>query len=149
MRAPTGQHTAWAYCHVPNGSAADRLEAIEGQVERFAPGFRDCILARSISPPAALASIVFAPDMALAAIRHLCDRYPGVVNEYRLPSGFNPTLARDGSSSWVSDGYLGLDQGIVVLMIENYRSQLIWNLVRQSPYIGNGLRDAGFRGGWL
>jgi phytoene dehydrogenase-like protein len=53
-RAPTGGHTAWAYCHVPNGSAADRLEAIESQIERFAPGFRDCILARSISPPAAL-----------------------------------------------------------------------------------------------
>jgi phytoene dehydrogenase-like protein len=53
-RAPAGQHTAWAYCHVPNGSADDRLEAIERQIERFAPGFRDCILARSISPPAAL-----------------------------------------------------------------------------------------------
>jgi phytoene dehydrogenase-like protein len=53
-RAPAGQHTAWAYCHVPNGSAVSRLEAIERQIERFAPGFRDCILARSISPPAAL-----------------------------------------------------------------------------------------------
>jgi phytoene dehydrogenase-like protein len=53
-RAPTGQHTAWAYCHVPNGSVVDRLDAIENQISRFAPGFRDCILARSISPPAAL-----------------------------------------------------------------------------------------------
>jgi phytoene dehydrogenase-like protein len=53
-RAPNGRHTAWAYCHVTNGSAADRLEAIEQQIERFAPGFRDCILARSISPPTAL-----------------------------------------------------------------------------------------------
>jgi phytoene dehydrogenase-like protein len=53
-RAPTGQHTAWAYCHVPNGSAVDRLEAIECQINRFAPGFRDCILARSVSPPAVL-----------------------------------------------------------------------------------------------
>jgi phytoene dehydrogenase-like protein len=53
-RAPTGRHTAWAYCHVPNGSVVDRLEAIERQIARFAPGFRDCILARSISPPAAL-----------------------------------------------------------------------------------------------
>jgi phytoene dehydrogenase-like protein len=53
-RAPTGQHTAWAYCHVPNGSAVDRLEAIERQINRFAPGFHDCILARSISPPAVL-----------------------------------------------------------------------------------------------
>jgi len=46
-RAPAGKHTAWAYCHVPNGSARDRTEAIEAQVERFAPGFRDLILARS------------------------------------------------------------------------------------------------------
>jgi phytoene dehydrogenase-like protein len=53
-RAPIGQHTAWAYCHVPNGSTVDRLKAIEAQIERFAPGFRDCILARSISPPSAL-----------------------------------------------------------------------------------------------
>lgn len=46
-RAPAGRHTAWAYCHVPNGSAVDMREAIEAQVERFAPGFRDLILARS------------------------------------------------------------------------------------------------------
>ncbi len=45
-RAPAGQHTAWAYCHVPNGSRVDRTAAIEGQVERFAPGFRDLILGR-------------------------------------------------------------------------------------------------------
>ncbi len=53
-RAPAGRHTAWAYCHVPNGSPVDRLEAIERQIERFAPGFRDCILARYVSPPAEL-----------------------------------------------------------------------------------------------
>jgi phytoene dehydrogenase-like protein len=53
-RAPLGQHTAWAYCHVLNGSTADRLGVIEAQIERFAPGFRDCILARSISTPSAL-----------------------------------------------------------------------------------------------
>jgi phytoene dehydrogenase-like protein len=54
VRAPAGKHTAWAYCHVPNGSAVSRLEAIERQIDRFAPGFRDCVLARSIWPPAAL-----------------------------------------------------------------------------------------------
>ncbi|MBD2703693.1 NAD(P)/FAD-dependent oxidoreductase [Spirosoma sp. BT702] len=45
-RAPEGKHTAWAYCHVPNGSTVDRTDAIEQQIERFAPGFRDCILDR-------------------------------------------------------------------------------------------------------
>jgi phytoene dehydrogenase-like protein len=51
-RAPQGHHTAWAYCHVPNGSSIDMLDRIERQVERFAPGFRDCILARSVMRPA-------------------------------------------------------------------------------------------------
>jgi len=53
-RAPEGKHTAWAYCHVPNGWPGDRTEAIEAQVERFAPGFRDAILARSALGPAGL-----------------------------------------------------------------------------------------------
>jgi phytoene dehydrogenase-like protein len=51
-RAPAGRHTGWAYCHVPSGSTVDMTEAIEGQVERFAPGFRDRILARSVWRPA-------------------------------------------------------------------------------------------------
>jgi phytoene dehydrogenase-like protein len=53
-RAPAGRHTAWAYCHVPNGSGVDMTDAIESQVERFAPGFRDRILARSARGPAEL-----------------------------------------------------------------------------------------------
>jgi phytoene dehydrogenase-like protein len=53
-RTPTGQHTAWAYCHVPVGSTVDMTERIERQVERFAPGFRDRILARAVHSPAAL-----------------------------------------------------------------------------------------------
>jgi phytoene dehydrogenase-like protein len=53
-RAPEGKHTAWAYCHVPNGSTVDMTRAIEDQIERFAPGFRDRILARSVMPPAAM-----------------------------------------------------------------------------------------------
>ena len=53
-RAPAGKHTAWAYCHVPNGSTTDMSAAIEEQIERFAPGFRARILGRSILPPSAL-----------------------------------------------------------------------------------------------
>jgi phytoene dehydrogenase-like protein len=53
-RAPAGKHTAWAYCHVPNGSALDMTEAVEAQVERFAPGFEERILARSALGPAQL-----------------------------------------------------------------------------------------------
>jgi phytoene dehydrogenase-like protein len=55
-RAPGGRHTGWAYCHVPHGSAVDYTDAIEGQIERFAPGFRDLILARHVRTPAMLES---------------------------------------------------------------------------------------------
>jgi phytoene dehydrogenase-like protein len=53
-RAPTGQQTGWAYCHVPNACTVDMTDRIEAQIERFAPGFRDCILARHSTNPAAL-----------------------------------------------------------------------------------------------
>ncbi|HEY6100111.1 MAG TPA: NAD(P)/FAD-dependent oxidoreductase, partial [Anaeromyxobacter sp.] len=53
-RAPPGRHTAWAYCHVPHGFPGDATEALEGQLERFAPGFRDVVLDRSVRGPAAL-----------------------------------------------------------------------------------------------
>ncbi|HXG82987.1 MAG TPA: NAD(P)/FAD-dependent oxidoreductase, partial [Pyrinomonadaceae bacterium] len=53
-RAPEGKHTAWGYCHVPNGSTFDMTERIENQIERFAPGFRDCIITKKISAPAEL-----------------------------------------------------------------------------------------------
>lgn len=53
-RAPAGKHTLWAYCHVPHGSEADMTGAIEAQVERFAPGFRDRVLARHVMGPAAM-----------------------------------------------------------------------------------------------
>src|SRR5271166_3931179 len=53
-RAPEGRHVAWAYCHVPNSSAFDMLPRLESQIERFAPGFRDCVLERRVLAPAAL-----------------------------------------------------------------------------------------------
>jgi phytoene dehydrogenase-like protein len=56
-RAPAAKHVAWAYCHIPNDSSADMTDRIENQIERFAPGFRDCILARQVSTPARLQSM--------------------------------------------------------------------------------------------
>ncbi len=97
----------------------------------------------TIAPSATLAALPFTPDLALSAIRHMRERYPNIAPDFALPSGFNPTRA------WVSEGHFGLDQGLVALMIENDRSELIWNLMRRCPHIERGLRRAGFRGGWL
>jgi hypothetical protein len=88
----------------------------------------------------------------------MLQRYPEMLSAGRYTSSFNPTLAQNNrngadhepsSSAWYSNGHFGLDQGIVVMMIENYRTELIWRLTRGCPYIGTGLRRAGFRGGWL
>ncbi len=98
---------------------------------------------------AALASLPFAPDLAWRAARTMFARYPEMLSDHRIASSFNPSLAGAGQRAWVSPGHYGLDQGIVVMMIENHRTQLIWQLMRGCPYIVSGLRRAGFRGGWL
>jgi hypothetical protein len=103
----------------------------------------------TLAPWAPLAALPFAPEAALVALRRLCERYPRVVDGSRLPSGFNPTMTEAGPDGWVSEGYFGLDQGIVVLMVENQRTGLIWRLMRGCPWLGRGLRNADFRGGWL
>jgi hypothetical protein len=103
----------------------------------------------TLSAPCVVASLPFAPELALPAVRNLIARYPEIFSEGRFASGFNLTLADADGRAWVSAGHYGLDQGIVIMMIENHRSQLIWRLMRDCPYIRKGLRAAGFRGGWI
>lgn len=103
----------------------------------------------TINPSAALATLPFAPELAMSALRHFCTAYPEMIRNSRLPSGCNPSFHGTGPAGWISKDDFGLDQGILVLMIENYRSGLIWRLMRQCPYIGVGLKRAGFTGGWL
>jgi hypothetical protein len=101
----------------------------------------------TLSCAAVVGSLPFAPEIVLPAVRHMIGRYPEMADGQQLASGFNPTLARDGRA-WVSPHY-GLDQGLVVMMIENHRTQLFWRLMRECPHVNAGLRRAGFRGGWL
>ncbi|TPG09820.1 hypothetical protein EAH88_09155 [Rhodanobacter glycinis] len=103
----------------------------------------------TLSAPAVLASLPFAPEIALEGIHSMLLRYPQILTDGRLASAFNPSLATADGAAWVSAGHYGLDQGIVLMMIENHRSGLIWQLMRGCPYLVDGLRRAGFRGGWL
>ncbi len=103
----------------------------------------------TLAPVASLASLPFAPAYALSAVRHLLARYPEWAETWRLPSGVNSAAPGADARGWISAGYFGLDQGLAVLMIENYRSGLIWKLMRSSPPIRDGLTRAGFEGGWL
>lgn len=105
----------------------------------------------TLAPWAAIASLPFAPEIVLPTIRHLSEAYPQMVSKYGFRCSFNPTFPGGSGSAkgWRSVGYYGFDQGPVVLMIENYRSALVWRLMRRSPAIVTGLRRAGFTGGWL
>jgi hypothetical protein len=115
-----------------------------GYTDRGVPFGRDD---GTVAPWGMLAALPFSPPSALTAVRRLLERYAGVCVGDRMSSGFNPSLIDQGG--WISEGHYGLDQGIVVMMIENYRTGLIWKLMRSCPHIATGLRRAGFAGGWL
>lgn len=95
------------------------------------------------------AAMPFAPEPAMEALRAMLRRYPGMMRNDRFLGAFNPSLKGCGPEGWVSPRIYGLDQGLLVLMIENHRSGMIWELMRRSPVCRRGLQRAGFRGGWL
>ena len=104
----------------------------------------------TIAPWAAVASLPFAPEVVLRTLQNFNDVYPEMTSKYGLKCSFNPTFAEAGSDKgWISKGYYGLDQGPVVIMIENYLTGFLWELMKKCPYITDGLRLAGFQGGWL
>jgi hypothetical protein len=102
----------------------------------------------TIAPWAMLASLPFDKEAALSGTRHLLKTYPEVCRDGKFSGGFNPTLVIDGRG-WLSEGWYGLDQGLLVMMIENYLSGSIWHLTQQNSYLVAGLKRAGFEGGWL
>jgi hypothetical protein len=105
----------------------------------------------SIAPWAAVASLPFAPEIVLPTIDYFQKLKLHEKNAYGFKATFNPTFAQgsDSSRPWVSPFHYGLDQGPIVLMIENYRSGLLWRLMRECPHLIAGLRRANFSGGWL
>jgi hypothetical protein len=114
----------------------------------------------TLAPTAAAGSVPFAPEYAIPALKAMRVKYGDpLFGQYGFFDAFNPTY-RDATFraqmghivagvAWFDTDYLGIDQGPIVGMVENYRTGLIWRLMRQSPYIKLGLQRAGFTGGWL
>jgi hypothetical protein len=114
----------------------------------------------TVAPTAAGGSIPFAPEITIPALRAMRERYgEWLFAKYGFLDSFNPsftfkdvTLTHghvvDGVG-WVDTDYLGIDQGPILLMSENHRTELIWRLMRKNPYLKRGLEQAGFSGGWL
>ena len=114
----------------------------------------------TIAPTAAVASIVFTPEISTRATVAMREGFGGMAfGTYGFLDSFNPTL-RDPSvrvqhgmihpeHGWVDGDYLGIDQGPIIAMLENWRSEMVWKVMRTNPYIVRGLRRAGFTGGWI
>jgi hypothetical protein len=105
----------------------------------------------TIAPWVVAASLPFAPEIVIPTVRALAGLDLGMTKRYGFKASFNQTYEVPGSATgwWVTPYHFGIDQGPVILMIENYRTGLIWKIMQRSPYVVAGLRRAGFRGGWL
>jgi len=113
----------------------------------------------TLCPSAAGGSIAFTPELSIRALMTMRHRYGAALySRYGFLDAFNPTLRTDGKVhhghvvpgvGWFDTDYLGIDEGPILLMIENWRSGLPWRAMRRNPHVVRGLRAAGFRGGWL
>jgi len=99
----------------------------------------------TIAPWASVASLPFDPDSALDAIKHLRETYPQLQGQYGFKCSFNLSV----TPVWCPERFFAMDVGIIIMMIENAQSGLIWNLMKKSSIIQRGLKRAGFNGGWL
>lgn len=115
---------------------------------RSIDGYDDC----TIAPTAAGGSVPFAPEICIPALEYFWEtHYENLVGEYGFRDAFNLeyTDGRGNEEGWFAPDYIGIDQGPILIQIENYRTGLIWETMKKNPYIRAGLRKAGFQGGWL
>jgi len=105
----------------------------------------------TLAPWAVVASLPFAPEIVLPTLEHFNEIEIGVEHPYGLEATFNPTFPdeKGRDCGWVSPWHYGINEGPIVLMIENHRTDFLWRLMRACPYLVEGLRRAGFSGGWL
>ncbi|WP_176064059.1 glucoamylase family protein [Anaeromyxobacter diazotrophicus] len=103
----------------------------------------------TIAPTAAGGSVAFAPEVAIPTLVSFKERFGDrLYGAYGFKDAFN--LSYPGApQGWFDDAYLGIDQGPILLMVENYRTGFVWQLLRKSPVLASGLERAGFSGGWL
>jgi hypothetical protein len=104
----------------------------------------------TVAPWVVVASLPFAPEIVAPTVQTFARLDLGMTRPYGFKPSFNRSFpVEDGRGWWVSPYHFGIDQGPVALMIENYRTGLLWSLMRRCPALVTGLRRAGFQGGWL
>ena len=103
----------------------------------------------TLSPWAIVASLPFAPEIVVPAMRHLNSKYPDIAGEYGYESSFNPSFPGSSAAGWIAPWHYAMDQGPLIVMVQNYLTGLIWRQTRSCEFVVRGLRRAGFSGGWL
>jgi hypothetical protein len=113
----------------------------------------------TIAPTAAGSSVPFAPEITIPALLAMRRTYgEHLFSTYGFLDGFNPTFTAtgrqetgtvDATLGWFDVDYLGIDQGPILAMVENYRTGFVWNVMKRNAHIVRGLKRAGFAGGWL
>ena len=103
----------------------------------------------TLVPWAAATCVAHAPEAALAGVQAMLKAYPRCLRGGQFVGAINPSLPGDGPAGWIAPACFGIDQGLVVMMIENARSGLVWELTRNSATVKKGLKKLGFGGGWL
>ena len=94
---------------------------------------------------------MFAPEICIPALKSMKKRYGSrLYTEYGFRDAFNRTYrSKDHPDGWFDPDHLGIDQGPIIISLENFRSELVWRTMQRNPYIVTGLKRAGFTGGWL
>ncbi len=133
------------------GEARLTIDGVERQFfDYLARGVPDGPDDGTIAPWAVITSLPFAPEIILPTVTDFMRWKVGGVHEYGFKATFNPTFpVRGFPNGWVSPWYFGINEGPIVVMIENYRTGLVWRLMRGCRPVVDGLRAAGFTGGWL
>ncbi len=106
----------------------------------------------TIAPTAAGGSVPFAPEICVDALYTIKNKYGDLLySKYGFKDAFNLSFHPEGKTEpgWFDNDYIGIDQGPILIQIENWQTGLIWNIIKKNNYIITGLRKAGFKGGWL
>ncbi len=147
--------TVWGI--TPCDGPGDTMMTIDGKTRRFigyagrGVSFDWALDDGTLAPTGPGGSVAFAPEICIPALRAMRAYRPRLWSEFGFFDAFNPTYVTPatGPSGWIDHDYLGIDQGPIVIMIENLRSGFVWNLMKKNPYVVQGLKKAGFTGGWL
>jgi hypothetical protein len=126
----------------------DLTKEVDGRERTFngytARGFPNSTDDGTIAPTAAAGSLPFAPELVMPTLRHWTTDRPELFGPLGFKDAFNPTFDTTKPSGWVDSATLGIDQGPILLMTENYRSGFVWNVMKKNAYLQTGLKHAGF-----